>query len=70
MVHARVVGHLGKHTWSLAVAQVPVSFESVELPSDEHVLEFVTGSCDHRSTPVDVEAKTGKVFLSNRREEL
>lgn len=47
-----------------------VGFQCVELPPDEHVLEFISGGGDHGPAPVDILAEPGQVLLADGREEL
>lgn len=48
---------------------MPIGFQCVELPPDEHVLKLVARGGDHGSAPVNIKSKSGKMCLPDWRKE-
>jgi len=70
VVHTRLSVGGGVDAGALALAEVVVLLEGVELPLDELVLELVAVSGNHGSSPVHIVAESSQVLHAHGREVL
>mmetsp|Transcript_6261 Transcript_6261/g.10189 ORF Transcript_6261/g.10189 Transcript_6261/m.10189 type:complete len:687 (-) Transcript_6261:112-2172(-) len=70
VISARLLVELGIDSVLLAVVDVSLALEQLELPADEAVEVGVLAGGDHGSTPVSRHADQLKILLALRREEL